>query len=366
MKRARRAATEPPPLRVAVVGAGSIGSEKAVEHFGHATNTVVTVVVDAHAPAAEQLARTLGSTVRHATQLTPEILAACDMVYVAAPPQSHKLLALRALAADCHVLLEKPIAASSTDGEEIVAAAQAAERRGVYLGMNIGMRWNGAITELRRRLHREAVTLLSGQLRLHFVRWPRTWQQRAAWVAYRSEGGPLREVGTHFFFAIQELFGTTCVRRVRARLAYADESASEQGQLLAETSADGVLELSNGLAIELSLRTDGGLAGGEEDVTELRFEFASGDAREELVLEDFTRLVHRKVGAPGSRASASKTIVGDGGYGETESISSLVALARREEPSGGKPISAVEGRNAQRLLDAITASEGEWVEVKYE
>ena len=44
MKRARRAATEPSPLRVAVVGAGSIGCEKAVEHFGHATNTVVTVV----------------------------------------------------------------------------------------------------------------------------------------------------------------------------------------------------------------------------------------------------------------------------------------------------------------------------------
>ena len=223
-------------------------------------------------------------------------------------------------------------------------------------------------------------------------------------------------MGTHFFFALQELFGRTCVRRVRATLAYReDESGGDggglaegggdrQGQLLAETSADGVLELTNGLAVALSVRTDGGglAAGGGEDTLELRIEYASaagacagtatgpegessgaseaagarssggaGGTREELVLEGFTRLVHRRMGVAGSalsaRESESRTIVRDGGYGETESILSLIALARREDVSGvGMPISAAEGRNAQRVLDAITASEGEWLEVKYE
>ena len=222
-------------------------------------------------------------------------------------------------------------------------------------------------------------------------------------------------MGTHFFFALQELFGRTCVRRVRATLAYReDESGGDggglaegggdrQGQLLAETSADGVLELTNGLAVALSVRTDGGglAAGGGEDTLELRIEYASaagagagtatgaegaspgaseaagprisggaGETREELVLEGFTRLVHRRMGvagAPTASESESRTIVRDGGYGETESILSLAALARREDVSGvGMPISAAEGRNAQRVLDAITASEGEWLEGKYE
>ena len=216
-------------------------------------------------------------------------------------------------------------------------------------------------------------------------------------------------MGTHFFFALQELFGRTCVRRVRARLAYVEDGSGggggglaggggdRQGQLLAETSADGVLELTNGLAVALSVRTDGGwlAAGGGEDTLELRIEYASaagagagtatgpagaspgaseaagarssggaGGTREELVLEGFTRLVHRRMGVAGSALSASesRTIVRDGGYGETESILSLIALARREDPSGvGMPVSAAEGRNAQRVLDAITASEGEWV-----
>ena len=95
------------------------------------------------------------------------------------PPASHAALALEALAADRHVLLEKPLAATSTDADAIVDAAEAAAARGVVLGVNIGMRYNAALQRMRRLAveERSLGALVSGRLDLHFLRWPREWQQ---------------------------------------------------------------------------------------------------------------------------------------------------------------------------------------------
>jgi predicted dehydrogenase len=49
-----------------------------------------------------------------------------DIVYVAAPHSEHKALALMALAGGKHVLIEKPIALSAAEAEEIAAAARSA------------------------------------------------------------------------------------------------------------------------------------------------------------------------------------------------------------------------------------------------
>ena len=49
-----------------------------------------------------------------------------DIVYVAAPHSEHKALGLAAIAAGKHVLIEKPLALSAAEAEEITAAARAA------------------------------------------------------------------------------------------------------------------------------------------------------------------------------------------------------------------------------------------------
>ena len=99
--------------------------------------------------------------------------------------------------------------------------ADEAAARGVRLGMNVGMRWNRALIEMRRLAIDEGAigTLAGGHLSLHFVRWPREWQT-VEWCAGRAQGGPLREVGTHQLFALCELFG--CGTRVRATVTYPD------------------------------------------------------------------------------------------------------------------------------------------------
>ena len=122
------------PLRVCVVGAGSISREFALYHFGPATRTVVTSIVDLDLERARRLAMDVGSVqagasveskasayaaaasdtrgqpVPSSTQLAP-CLEDCDIVYIGTTPNSHAKLVLEALEAGKSVLLEKPLAA---------------------------------------------------------------------------------------------------------------------------------------------------------------------------------------------------------------------------------------------------------------
>jgi predicted dehydrogenase len=72
-----------------------------------------------------------------------------DLVSVVAPTSLHRPLAVAALEAGCHVLVEKPIAASREEAEAMIAAAKTAER---LLSVGHIERFNPAIRELRRRL----------------------------------------------------------------------------------------------------------------------------------------------------------------------------------------------------------------------
>ena len=67
------------------------------------------------------------------------------------------------------------------------------ERRSrIVVGMDIGMRYNDAFLQMKRRflalglgpgIHKA----IRGELRLAFKQWPRAWQKQA-WVAGREEG----------------------------------------------------------------------------------------------------------------------------------------------------------------------------------
>ena len=113
-------------------------------------------------------------------------------------------------------------------------------------------------------------------------------------------------------------------------------------------------------------RTDGsGLAADGDDHYELGVQGAQGA----LLLDSFTSL--RRT-APSRRKT---TLVKDGGYGRKECVAALLAAVAAGESTGGEGeaaaaavelITAREGRNAQRLVDAVTASGGEWVTVSYD
>jgi len=111
-------------LNAAVVGVGRMG-ERHAQVYGEHPLTDLRAVVDVDGERAREVARAHGAG-RVATD--PEgALDDVDVVSVATPQDHHLASTRAALDAGCHVLLEKPIAGSTDDGERIVDLAAAAE-----------------------------------------------------------------------------------------------------------------------------------------------------------------------------------------------------------------------------------------------
>ncbi len=70
-----------------------------------------------------------------------------DVLHITTPPQSHLALTKQAVAAGCHVFLEKPVALRHCDAESIIAAAVAGGRK---LAVNYWPRFEAPALELRR------------------------------------------------------------------------------------------------------------------------------------------------------------------------------------------------------------------------
>lgn len=112
------------PVGVAVVGAGYWGPNL-VRNFDRCPATDVRWVCDLDV---ERARRTVGS--RSSVQVTDELARVLDdpsveAVAVATPVHTHLPIAVAAIEAGRHVMIEKPLAASVADGEKIVEIAGA-------------------------------------------------------------------------------------------------------------------------------------------------------------------------------------------------------------------------------------------------
>lgn len=116
------------PMGVAVVGAGYWGPNLA-RNFAKSDDWRLRWVCDLDQSRAAKVAAGTGAEV---TDDLDEVLADDDTVAVAiaTPASTHSELALRAIGASKHVLVEKPLASTYADGEAIVKAAH---ERGVAL-----------------------------------------------------------------------------------------------------------------------------------------------------------------------------------------------------------------------------------------
>src|SRR5665647_1284188 len=104
-------------LRVGVVGVGVMGSNHA-RVFAGLPGTELVGVADPDQKQTEFVARTLGCA---AVGTIDELLdLGIDAVTIAAPTHLHRDVALAAIARGVHVLVEKPIASTVDEGNEII------------------------------------------------------------------------------------------------------------------------------------------------------------------------------------------------------------------------------------------------------
>ncbi len=107
-------------LRVGVVGAGHFGRFHALKLAASARASLAGVC-DRHAERAKTVGWEAGAP---ALGFDP-LLAACDALVVAVPAAAHHPIAAAALRAGKHVLVEKPIAATLAEADELAALAGA-------------------------------------------------------------------------------------------------------------------------------------------------------------------------------------------------------------------------------------------------
>jgi predicted dehydrogenase len=138
-------------LRVGVVGVGVMGSNHA-RVFAGLADVELVAVADPDRKQADFVARTLDCA---AVATVAELLELkLDAVTIAGPTHLHRDIALACIERGVHVLVEKPIASSVEEGNEIIAAAR---RAGVTLMIGHVERFNPAVEAIKEAIRGEDI-----------------------------------------------------------------------------------------------------------------------------------------------------------------------------------------------------------------
>ncbi|MCK4342805.1 MAG: Gfo/Idh/MocA family oxidoreductase [Phycisphaerae bacterium] len=130
-------------LPVAVIGAGHMGRHH-VRKYSEMPDVRLVAVVDTNADRAREYAEPLG--VKYADRLTPE-LGDVVAVSVAVPTVHHLEISRPLIERGIHVLIEKPLAQSTAEAEEIAALAK---KHNVIVAVGHTERFNPAVRAVDR------------------------------------------------------------------------------------------------------------------------------------------------------------------------------------------------------------------------
>lgn len=217
-------------FRVAVLGGGSVSRPHLEALFRHPMVSAVSVaetdpVAAAHMAASyplKRVERDYGALLQSAD---------IDLVDICLPHDLHYPVALEALAAGKHVILEKPISNSLSEADEIIAASEKAGRR-LYVALN--ERFLPVHQRVKELLEQQAigrlvlVNLVVAGSELERMQKPGHWKGTIG----RAGGGALADSGTHVVDLACDWFGepeaVQCVlgRHVVEAVNKADDTAN--------------------------------------------------------------------------------------------------------------------------------------------
>jgi len=143
-------------IRAAVIGVGSMGRNHA-RVYGLLTNVELVAVADTDAPVLENVVRENGvrGYESYCDLLKRE---QPDVVSVVVPTRLHRRVTIDALESGSHVLVEKPIAATIEEAEDMIDCAR---RKGLGLMVGHIERFNPVVVALKSALKGEAVISIS-------------------------------------------------------------------------------------------------------------------------------------------------------------------------------------------------------------
>ena len=195
--------------RVGIIGLGTVGA-RFVEQFNLHERFELTACWDASSEAKDRFRST-----ENVVESPEDVIANCDVVYIAVPPAAHATYVEQAVAAKCAIFCEKPLGVDIEESEHIL---QLVESSGLPSAINYVFGSAPSAVELGRRVSAgELGDIVSVEFMMHLTEWPRAWQAAATWLAEAAEGGWIREVGSHYVFLAQRLFGEVALEHCLVR-----------------------------------------------------------------------------------------------------------------------------------------------------
>jgi predicted dehydrogenase len=189
---------------IAVIGLGVIG-RRMLDQAGRREDLRIAAAWDLDERAMQAAARDYPGTPLASDARSAIEAPGVDIVYIGTPPGVHRQYVEMAIAAGRKVFCEKPLAVDLADGAAIVNALRESATPNA---VNYVFASSPAVAELEARLRGGSIGApVSGEIRIFFSRWPRDWQASAAWLAWRAEGGFVREVVSHYVYLLERLFG---------------------------------------------------------------------------------------------------------------------------------------------------------------
>lgn len=230
-------------VRAVVIGCGDMGRNHARE-WKSAPDCSVVAVFDPDTQRAIALGTEMGAQVAASWQ-EAVARADADVVSVCTPVCDHAPVALAAIAAGKHVLVEKPIALTVADARAMIEAAAG---RGVHLGVSYQYRGTAKYRKVRELIEKGAV---AGPL---FARFSDVREVRPKTAMHRRSmnGGPIVDMAGHYFdlmrywtgrepesvYARGHVFG-----RGKQRLAAFDDLAVDAAEIVVTMEGGHVLSV---------------------------------------------------------------------------------------------------------------------------
>lgn len=203
----------PDPLKVAIIGAGAVTQVAYLPVLRKVKDVEVLAICDPDVPKARALAERYG--VRDAFSDIQEVVEfeALDALLICSPNHLHENHVLAALAADLHVLAERPLALSAAGVQRV---ARAAEKRGKLVFTAMNHRYRPDVQLVRGFVQAgELGEVLSVRGSWHLFRPTRQhlgWRQRKE----ESGGGALLDLGLPLLDLAFWLAGNPTPQRVSA------------------------------------------------------------------------------------------------------------------------------------------------------
>ncbi len=185
------------PIAVGIVGSGPISTERHIPGFQKLRReTRIEAVCDMNETLAKKTADHFGIPRSFGT--LSEMLKSCDLdiVDVCVPPRAHKAVANQAMESGCHVLVEKPIAISEAECDEMIRAS---ERYGVKLSVVHNQIFYPPYVKAQELVNSGKVGKFAGMRVINFTHQEGYLKKMNHWI-HKLPGGVVEESGPHAIY----------------------------------------------------------------------------------------------------------------------------------------------------------------------